>query len=85
MQALVLFSNGDARIALNTLELAVQSTRPDEKGIRKGLGPERLKTRLSAVRRSMTSPAISTTTRYPPSSSRCEAPTRMPHYTIWPA
>ena len=35
MQALVLFSNGDARIALNTLELAVQSTRPDEKGIRK--------------------------------------------------
>ena len=35
MQALVLFSNGDARIALNTLELAVQSTRPDENGIRK--------------------------------------------------
>lgn len=35
MQALVLFSNGDARIALNTLELAVQSTRPDDKGIRK--------------------------------------------------
>ena len=35
MQALVLFSNGDARIALNTLELSVQSTRPDENGIRK--------------------------------------------------
>ena len=35
MQALVLFSNGDARIALNTLELAAQSTRPDENGIRK--------------------------------------------------
>ncbi len=35
MEALVLFSNGDARIALNTLELAVQSTRPDENGIRK--------------------------------------------------
>ena len=35
MQALVLFSNGDARIALNTLELAVQSTRPDENAIRK--------------------------------------------------
>ena len=35
MEALVLFSNGDARIALNTLELSVQSTRPDEKGIRK--------------------------------------------------
>ena len=35
MQALVLFSNGDARIALNTLELSVQSTRPNEKGIRK--------------------------------------------------
>lgn len=35
MQALVLFSNGDARIALNTLELAVQSTLPDENGIRK--------------------------------------------------
>ena len=35
MQVLVLFSNGDARIALNTLELAVQSTRPDENGIRK--------------------------------------------------
>ncbi len=35
MQALVLFSNGDVRIALNTLELAVQSTRPDENGIRK--------------------------------------------------
>ncbi len=35
MQALVLFSNGDARIALNTLELAVQSTLPDDTGIRK--------------------------------------------------
>ena len=35
MEALVLFSNGDARIALNTLELSVQSTRPDENGIRK--------------------------------------------------
>lgn len=35
MQALVLFSNGDARIALNTLELAAQSTLPDEHGIRK--------------------------------------------------
>jgi putative ATPase len=35
MNALVLFSNGDARIALNTLELAVQSTPPDERGIRK--------------------------------------------------
>lgn len=35
MRALVLFSNGDARIALNTLELAVQSTRPDGNGIRK--------------------------------------------------
>ena len=35
MEALVLFSNGDARIALNTLELSVQSTRPDDNGIRK--------------------------------------------------
>ena len=35
MDALVLFSNGDARIALNTLELSVQSSRPDENGIRK--------------------------------------------------
>ncbi|MYB48598.1 MAG: replication-associated recombination protein A [Dehalococcoidia bacterium] len=35
IEALVLFSNGDARIALNTLELSVQSTRPDENGIRK--------------------------------------------------
>ena len=35
MEALVLFSNGDARIALNTLELSVQSSRPDENGIRK--------------------------------------------------
>ncbi len=35
MEALVLFSNGDARIALNTLELAVQSTRPDENGTRR--------------------------------------------------
>ena len=39
MEALVLFSNGDARIALNTLELAVQSTRPNENGIRK-ISPE---------------------------------------------
>ncbi|MDP6348151.1 MAG: replication-associated recombination protein A, partial [Dehalococcoidia bacterium] len=31
----VLFSNGDARIALNTLELAAQSTPPDEHGVRK--------------------------------------------------
>ena len=35
MKALVLFSNGDARITLNTLELAVQSTLPDEHGVRK--------------------------------------------------
>ena len=35
MQAIVLFSNGDARIALNTLELAAQATLPDEHGVRK--------------------------------------------------
>ncbi len=35
LKAIVLFSNGDARIVLNTLELAVQSTQPDEHGLRK--------------------------------------------------
>lgn len=37
MQAIVLFSNGDARIALNTLELASQATLPDEHGDRKSV------------------------------------------------
>ena len=34
MKGLVTLSNGDARIALNTLELAVMSTSPDEAGVR---------------------------------------------------
>ena len=32
--ALVALSNGDARVALNTLELAVNGTRPDQAGVR---------------------------------------------------
>jgi putative ATPase len=72
-------AGGDARNALNILELAVQTARAE--GAR--VTDEHVGTPPASGRSSTTRVATRTTTSSRPSSSRCAAPTRTPPSTTW--
>ena len=71
-------ADGDARTALNVLELAVTTAVPDPEGRARG-GPRRPCARPSRARRcSTTAPARSTSTSSARCTSPCATPTRTP-------
>ena len=77
MGHLVAMSNGDARVALNGLELAVSATEPDGDGLPAASPWPPSKRPSSSARSCTTRRETSTTTPSPPSSSPSEARTPM--------
>ena len=73
-------AGGDARNALNILELAAQTARAEEVASTSSTS----RTPPASARSSTTRAGTRTTTSSRPSSSRCAAPIRTPPSTTWP-